>query len=296
MVDDQLSFEVALKLHKFIATKCVNKPFFTIEMAQFYNDGNELLKPFVQKVKVKNICMTWNELLVTRGSQILLANSAMSQNLINSYFAVNEPPRGSHRNEPPRGSHRNEPPRGSYRNEESRDSDDTELLMRQLSVVWDGTIPIRSFLKDKKQILELLSLSVPETITSIKNCFPNEEPFRTCFSNFETYYVNTNYWSLSKFFKYIALAVEEPSFPNLAEIVNNRLIIESPYAVTEVEVEETITDEVEVEEAITDEVEVEVEETIDENAVEVEVEETTDESEVEAIIVDIVESVVESSI
>ena len=296
MVDDQLSFEVALKLHKFIATKCVNKPFFTIEMAQFYNDGNELLKPFVQKVKVKNICMTWNELLVTRGSQILLANSAMSQNLINSYFAVNEPPRGSHRNEPPRGSHRNEPPRGSYRNEESRDSDDTELLMRQLSVVWDGTIPIRSFLKDKKQILELLNLSVPETITSIKNCFPNEEPFRTCFSNFETYYVNTNYWSLSKFFKNIALAVEEPSFPNLAEIVNNRLIIESPYAVTEVEVEETITDEVEVEEAITDEVEVEVEETIDENAVEVEVEETTDEIEVEAIIVDIVESVVESSI
>jgi hypothetical protein len=223
----------------------------------------------------------------------------MSQNLINSYFAVNEPPRGSHRNEPPRGSHRNEPPRGSYRNEESRDSDDTELLMRQLSVVWDGTIPIRSFLKDKKQILELLNLSVPETITSIKNCFPNEEPFRTCFSNFETYYVNTNYWSLSKFFKNIALAVEEPSFPNLAEIVNNRLIIESPYAVTEVEVEETITDEVEVEveEAITDEVEVEVEveETITDE-VEVEVEETTDESEVEAIIVDIVESVVESSI
>jgi hypothetical protein len=81
--------------------------------------------------------------------------------------------------------------------------------MRQLGVVWDGTIPIRSFLKDKKQILELLNLSVSETLTSIKNCFP-DEPFRTCFSNFETKYINTNYRSLSKLCKEIILVVEEP--------------------------------------------------------------------------------------
>ena len=285
LVDDQLSLEVALKLHKFIATKCGNKPFFTIEMAQFYNDGNESLKAFVQKVKVKSICMTWNEILITRGSQILLANSERSQNLVNSYFVVNEPPResyrteresyrteresyrtelprDSYRTEPPResyrterdsyraeppresyrterdsyraerdsyrterdsyraeppresyrterDSYRTEPPRESYRTEQSKnDSDDTELLMRQLGVVWDGTIPIRSFLKDKKQILELLNLSVSETLTSIKNCFP-DEPFRACFSNFETKYINTNYRSLSKLCKEIILVVEE---------------------------------------------------------------------------------------
>ena len=223
LVDDQLSLEVALKLHKFIATKCGNKPFFTIEMAQFYNDGNESLKAFVQKVKVKSICMTWNEILITRGSQILLANSERSQNLVNSYFVVNEPPRESYRTEresyrtePPResyrterDSYRTEPPRESYRTEQSKnDSDDTELLMRQLGVVWDGTIPIRSFLKDKKQILELLNLSVSETLTSIKNCFP-DEPFRACFSNFETKYINTNYRSLSKLCKEIILVVEE---------------------------------------------------------------------------------------
>ena len=296
LVDDQISLEVALKLHRFIATKCGNKPFFTIEMAQFYNDGNESLKTFVQKVKVKNICMTWNELLITRGSQILLANSERSQNLVNSYFAVNEPPRESYRterdshrpeparesyrNEPPRDSYRNEqdsyrneqdnrrtePPRDSYRNEPSNESDDTELLLRQLRVVWEGTIPIRTFLKDKKQILELLNLSVSETLISIKNCFPDEEPFRTCFSNFETKYINTNYRSLSKLCKEIILAVEDPPFPSLTEIIDNRLITESQYTVTEVE--ET-TDEVE---ATTDEVE----------------------AEVEVIMDDIVESVVES--
>ena len=290
MVDDQLSFEVALKLHKFIATKFVNKPFFTIEMAQFYNDGNESLKPFVQKVKVKNICMTWNELLVTRGSQILLANSVMSQNLINSYFAVNEPPRGPprhelprvpSRHEAPRGPLRHEPPRSSYQREPSNDSDsdDTELLMRQLSVVWDGTIPIRLFLKGKKQILELLNLSVSETMTRIKNCFPNEEPFRTCFFNLESKYTNTNYWSLSKFCKEIILVVEELPFPNLTEIVDNRSIMESSYTVTEME--ETPTQEVEF-----------VEETTEDQ----DLEDTTDdqEVEVEAIIVDLVESVVEN--
>ena len=256
LVDDQLSLEVALKLHRFIATKCGNKPFFTIEMAQFYNDGNESLKPFVQKVKVKNICMTWNELLITRGSQILLANSERSQNLVNRYFAVNEPPRNSYcterdnrRNE--RDNRRNEPPRESYCNKQSNDSDDIELLMRQLCVVWEGTIPIRTFLKDKKQILKLLNLSVSETLTSIKNCFPDEEPFQTCFSNFETKYINTNYWSLSKLCKEIIQAVEEPPFPNLTEIIDKRLIIEAQYTVTEVEesinevesnVEETINE------------------------------------------------------
>jgi hypothetical protein len=305
LVDDQLSLEVALKLHRFIATKCGNKPFFTIEMAQFYNDGNESLKPFVQKVKVKNICITWNELLIARGSQILLANSERSQNLVNSYFAVNEPPRDSYRTERDnrrneRVNRRNELPRESYCNEQSNDSDDTELLMRQLCVMWEGTIPIRTFLKDKKQILELLNLSVSETLTSIKNCFPDEEPFRNCFSNFETKYINTNYRSLSKLCKEIILAVEEPPFQNLTKIIDNRrLITESQYTVTEVE--ET-TDEVE---ATTDEVEAEVEETTGEvkaemeattDEVEAEMEATTDEveAEVEVIIDDIIESVVES--
>ena len=299
MVDDQLSLEVALKLHKFIATKCGNKPFFTIEMSQFYNDGNELLKPFVQKVKVKSICMTWNELLITRGSQILLANSERSQNLVNSYFAVNDPPsksqrQDSYRNEPPRDSYRNEPPpRDSYQNGKSNDSDDTELLMRQLSVVWDGTIPIRAFLKDKKQILELLNLSVSETLTSIKNCFPNEEPFQTCFSNFESKYINTNYRSLSKLCKEIILAVEEPPFPNSTEIIDNCMIIEAQYTVTEVE---EITNEVEVEE-ITNEEEVAMitnEEKVAMITNEVEVEVIT--GEVEAIMDDIVEFVVENCV
>jgi hypothetical protein len=272
MVDDQLSLEVALKLHKFIATKCGNKPFFTIEMSQFYNDGNELLKPFVQKVKVKSICMTWNELLITRGSQILLADSERSQNLVNSYFAVMDPPSKSqkqdyYRNEPLRDSYRNEPPQNSYQTGKSNDSDDTELLMRQLSVVWDGTIPIRAFLKDKKQILELLNLSVSETLISIKNCFPNEEPFQTCFLNFESKYINTNYRSLSKLCKEILLAVEEPSFPNLTEIIDNRMIIEAQYTVTEVE---EITNEVEVEE-ITNEMEAEAEVIMGEMVAEAEV-------------------------
>jgi hypothetical protein len=350
LVDDQLSLEVALKLHKFIATKCGNKPFFTIEMAQFYNDGNESLKAFVQKVKVKSICMTWNEILITRGSQILLANSERSQNLVNSYFVVNEPPRESYRNEresyrteppresyrteppresyrterdsyrtePPRESYRTEPPRESYRTEPPResyrterdsyrteppresyrteppresyrterdsyraepprdsyrterdsyrteppresyrteqsknDSDDTELLMRQLGVVWDGTIPIRSFLKDKKQILELLNLSVSETLTSIKNCFP-DEPFRACFSNFETKYINTNYRSLSKLCKEIILVVEEPptendiQFPTVTEYKvepANEVIIRYETAKVVEDTDEVIRDE-----------------------------------------------------
>ena len=309
MVDDQLSLEVALKLHKFIATKCGNKPFFTIEMAQFYNDGNESLKPFVQKVKVKNICMTWNELLISRESQILLADSERSQNLVNSYFAVmghpskspkqdsyrNEPSRNSYQNEPPRNSYQNEPPRDSYQNEKSNDSDDTELLMRQLSVVWDGTIPIRSFLKDKKQILELLNLSVSETITSIKNCFPDEEPFQTCFSNFGfEYNINTNY--LSKLCKEIILTVVQ--IPKM-EIIDNSMIITVTKVkdITHEVKEEVITDEmvseVEVithevkEEVITDEMVSEVEVITDEMVSEVEV--IT--GEVGAIMDDIVEFV-----
>jgi hypothetical protein len=273
-VDEQLSLEVALKLHRFIATKCANKPFFTIEMAQFYNDGNELLKPFVQKVKVKNICMTWNELLITRGTQILLSNSERSQNLVNSYFAV---PRESYRNQPlrdsyPRDSYRNEAPRESY----PRESDDTQLLMRQLSVVWDGNVPIRSFLKDKKQILELLNLSVSETLTSIKNCFPDEEPFQTCFSTFQSKYANSNYRSVSKLCKEIILALEAP-------LENNSTVEET---VNEAE-EETVN---EAEEETVNEAE---EETVNE-AEEETVEETI--NEVDVIIDDLVESVVENCI
>jgi transcriptional regulator with PAS, ATPase and Fis domain len=99
--------------------------------------------------------------------------------------------------------------------------------MRQLGVVWDGTIPIRAFLKDKKQTLELLNLSVSETLISIKNCFPDEEPFRTCFSNFEIKYINTNYRSLSKLCKEIIQVVEDPpaerdlQFPTVADNIAN---------------------------------------------------------------------------
>ena len=99
--------------------------------------------------------------------------------------------------------------------------------MRQLSVVWDGTIPIRAFLKDKKQTLELLNLSVSETLISIKNCFPDEEPFRTCFSNFEIKYIHTNYRSLSKLCKEIIQVVEDPpterdlQFPTVADNIAN---------------------------------------------------------------------------
>ena len=117
--------------------------------------------------------------------------------------------------------------------------------MRQLGVVWDGTIPIRAFLKDKKQTLELLNLSVSETLISIKNCFPDEEPFRTCFSNFEIKYIHTNYRSLSKLCKEIIQVVEDPpterdlQFPTVADSVANVIcheadkVVEDPTEVVE---------------------------------------------------------------
>jgi len=294
--DDHLSLEVALKLHRFIATKCVNKPFFTIEMAQFYHDGNERLKPFVQKVKVKNICMRWNDLIITRGTQILLSDSRRSLNLINSYFTVNNPARDSYRNEPPL--------RDSYRNESS---DDTQLLMRQLNVMWDGNISIQSFLKDKKQILELLNLSLSETLTSIKNCFPNEEPFQTYFSKLELKYENFNSWPLSKLCKEIIQALEK-SLETKVIFETKKITNEVEEMIDEMEVEEMI-DETEVEEMI-DETEVEESkrpETMSEVEAEIQ-EETTNEimfdpetevvqdviSDVDEIIEDLLESVIEN--
>jgi hypothetical protein len=86
------SLEVATLLHHFIATKHKDKPFFSVEMALFYNDGNESLKPYVQKVKIKSICDKWPSLLETatycpKGLRIMLSNSDRSTKLIKGYFS-----------------------------------------------------------------------------------------------------------------------------------------------------------------------------------------------------------------
>ena len=238
--ESAISCEVALRLHKFIAVKWIGRPFFAIDMTHFYQDGNESLKAFIQKVKIRNICATSSDLLiqVASGGQIVLANSERSQNLENSYFVntapkKDEPSReSSYRSEPREPSYRNEPRESSFNGIKEPSDDDTQLLMRQLSVAWDGTTPVRVFLKEKKQILELLNLSVPATISSIKNCFPEEEPFQTCFTNFDTKYINTNYRSLSKLCKEIIQSVEG----DVNSDINDDLVKEvNNYEVTEVE-------------------------------------------------------------
>ncbi len=86
------SLEVATLLHHFIATKHKDKPFFSVEMALFYNDGNESLKQYIQKVKIKSICDKWPSLLETatycsKGPRIMLSQSDRSMKLIKGYFS-----------------------------------------------------------------------------------------------------------------------------------------------------------------------------------------------------------------